>query len=591
MENQPNFFSNMTGRQQGRLLFAQGLSVADISKHLNENASTVQSWKQRDGWEKADIFDDVTLGLRARMLSLIFMERKGNGEYHEIDFMMRMLEKSAKIERYRSGEGNEVDLNPNLANRNNSPKKKKLRNQITAEQLVKLEELFNKLLYSFQTDWLDALKDTRLFILLKSRQIGATYIIALWALIDALKTGNNKIFLSASKAQAYQFIEYIKEFVFDALEINLVGEPMKIHGPAGQVNFYWLGTNKLTAQGRHGDVITDEFFWIRNFKSFRSVASGMASQKMYKQIYLSTPSSVLHEAYAFWAGTDGERKLPFDIDISHQALKKPVKCVDRKTRQIVTLDDAEAAGYDKFDREALLFENSDDEFANKYQAKFIDDSGSYFPLSLTHPNMVDAGALWRDFSPFSSRPYEGPVWLGYDPSFTGDKAALVVIAPPTGPNKPYRILEVQQFRHLKPYEQALAIKKVCGRYNVVFMGIDNTGNGLAVAEHVALFYPALTRLNYNPELKIRMGLRARELFQKRKLQYEGQTVPKSFMAVKKTMTKGGGQQTLSTNRTAENGHGDVAWAVMNALEGAPVIYIADQQISNARKSRIRVFNS
>lgn len=571
------------------MLFAQGLAVADIAKHLNENPSTVQSWKQRDGWEKADIFDDVTLGLRARMLSLIFMERKGNGEYSEIDFMMRMLEKSAKIERYRSGEGNEVDLNPNLANRNNTPKKKKLRNQITAEQLEKLEDLFNKLLYSFQTDWLDALKDTRIFILLKSRQIGATYIIALWALIDALKTGNNKIFLSASKAQAYQFIEYIKEFVFDALEINLVGEPMKIHGPAGQVSFYWLGTNKLTAQGRHGDVITDEFFWIRNFKSFRNVASGMASQNMYKQIYLSTPSSVLHEAYAFWTGTDGERKLPFEIDVSHQALKKPVKCVDRKTRQIVTLDDAEAAGYDKFNRDDLVFENSDDEFANKYLAQFIDDSGSYFPLAITQPNMVDAGALWRDFSPFSSRPYNGQVWLGYDPSYTGDKAALVVIAPPNLPNKPYRILEVQQFRNLSPQEQALAIKKVCGRYNVTFMGIDNTGNGLAVAEHTVLFYPALTRLNYNPDLKIRMGLRAKELFQKRKLQYEGQTVPKSFMAVKKTMTKSGGHLTLSTNRTLENGHGDVAWAVMNALEGAPIIYIPDQSISNARQSRIRVY--
>lgn len=238
MDSIPTFFSNMTTRQQGRLLFAQGLSVADISKHLSENTATVQSWKQRDGWEKADIFDDVTLGLRARMLSLIFMQRKGNGEYKEIDFMMRMLERSAKIEKYRNGEGNEVDLNPALANRNNSPRKRKLRNQITQEQLDRLEQLFQQLLYEFQQDWVHALQDTRIFIMLKSWQIGATYIIALWALIDALKTGHNKIFLSASKAQAYQFIEYIREFVFDALEINLIGEPIKLHGPAGQVSLY-----------------------------------------------------------------------------------------------------------------------------------------------------------------------------------------------------------------------------------------------------------------------------------------------------------------------------------------------------------------
>lgn len=338
-------------------------------------------------------------------------------------------------------------------------------------------------------------------------------------------------------------------------------------------------------------MVTDEFFWIRNFKQFRSVASGMASQKMYKQIYLSTPSSVLHEAYAFWAGTDGERKLPMEIDISHQALKKSLKCVDRKTRQVITLDDAEAAGYDKFDREALLFENSDDEFANKYLCQFIDDSGSYFPLSLLEQNMVDMGQLWKDFNPFSSRPYAGTVWLGYDPSFSGDKAALAVIAPPASTLKPYRILEVLQFRNLPAHEQALAIKKVCNRYNVAFIGIDNTGNGIAVAEHVAHFYPALSRLNYNPDLKTRMGLRARELLQKHKLQFEGQHIAKSFLSVKKAMTKGGGHQTLVTSRSTENGHGDIAWAVMNGLECAPIIHITDHLVSSAQQSRIRVFSS
>lgn len=591
MDEQQLLFSNMAPRQQGRLLFAIGLSVAEIAKQTGEKTSTVQSWKQRDAWEKADIYEDVNLAMRARMLLLIARDKKGNGEYAEIDFFMRQLERSAKIERYRSGEGNEVDLNPNLANRNNSPKKRKLRNQVSEEQLVRLEELFEALLYDFQQVWLDAIEDTDVFIMLKARQIGATYIIALWAVIDALKTGKNKIFLSASKAQAYQFIEYIKEFLFAAIEVNLIGEPIKMHGPAGQVSLYWLGTNRLTAQGRHGDVITDEFFWIRNFKSFRNVASGMASQTMYKEIYLSTPSSILHEAYPFWKGTDGDRKLPTEIDVSHAALKKPVKCVDRKTRQIVTIDDAIAGGYDKLDPEKLRFSNSDDEYANKYGAEFIDESGSFFPLKLLSQNMVDSGVLWKDFNPFSPKPYAGRVWLGYDPSFTGDKAALAVIAPPELPGKPYRILEVMQWRGLPPYEQALQIKKVIARYNVEFIGIDNTGNGLAVAEHVSKFYPALVRLNYNPELKIRMGLRAKELFHKRKLQFEGNQIAKSFLAVKKAMTKGGGHQTLMTNRSAENGHGDIAWAIMNGLEAAPITHTSDQSISGAQQSRIRVYSS
>ena len=141
----PYVFEN---RQQGRLLFAQGMLVSEIARQLDENRSTVESWKQRDGWKLADIFDDVALGLRARLLTLIAMERKGNGEYKEMDALMRALEKSARIDRYRSG-GNETDLNPKLANRNANPKKKKLKNEITAEQLQQLKDAFYAKIFPF----------------------------------------------------------------------------------------------------------------------------------------------------------------------------------------------------------------------------------------------------------------------------------------------------------------------------------------------------------------------------------------------------------------------------------------------------------
>ena len=49
----------------------------------------------------------------------------------------------------------------------------------------------------------------------KSRQIGATYYFAREAFIDALKTGRNQIFLSASKAQAHIFKTYIQQFAFE----------------------------------------------------------------------------------------------------------------------------------------------------------------------------------------------------------------------------------------------------------------------------------------------------------------------------------------------------------------------------------------
>lgn len=587
----PLTFENLNPRQHGRILFAMGMSVAEISKHLDANRSTVESWKQRDGWEKADLFDDVTMAMKVRYMSLLFMENKSNANYKEMDFIGRQFERWARIERYRNG-GKASDLNPKLENQQTAERKKKLKNQITAADVEKLEQAFYELLYFYQDEWIQAIDTSDIYILLKSRQIGATYVIALWAFIDLLKTAKNKIFMSASRAQAYQFIEYIKAFCLEIIGVELVGDPIVVNGPVKQASIYYLGTNALTAQGRHGDVIMDEFFWIRSFLKFKKVASAMASQAKYKEIYMSTPSSILHEAYTFWKGTDG-RKLPIEIDVSKAALKQPTKCADGKTRQIVTLDDAIAKGCDMFDKEKLLLQYGEEEYANLFDGEFIDDVGSYFPLKIITPNMVDSWEIWNDFKPFETPAYIGEVWLGYDPSFTGDNAALVVIAPPLTSLSPYRILEVKQFKGLTPQEQALYIKKVCGRYNVTFIGIDNTGNGLAVSEHVSFFYPSLTRLNYTPELKIRMGLRAKELFQKRRLQFDsGQTIiAKSFLSIKKALTSGGGNKTLVTTRSVETGHGDIAWATMNALEKAPIVHVTDPAQQGAKRSRIRVFSS
>lgn len=592
MDKIPNTpdYSNLAPRQQGRMLYAQGFTVTEITNMLQLPRPTVESWKQRDKWKLADIYDDVTTALRARLLIVIGKDKKSNADYKELDTLFRQLERTARIERYRHG-GTESDLNPKLLERNLSARKKKLKNQITEEHLDKLEKAFREKLFAYQKEWVDSVEESRIWALLKSRQIGATNTFAEWAFIDGLKTGKNKIFMSASKAQAYQFVEYIKGFVLEHTDIELIGDPLVINGPNGQFSIYYLGTNALTAQGRHGDTIMDEFMWIRNFATFKKVASGMASQKQYRQIYLSTPSSILHESYAFWAGKDGKRKLALEIDVSKAALKRPTPCADGRTRQIVTLDDAEAAGCDLFDRDQLAQEYSDDEFSNLFDCEFVDDSGSYFPLGIIEPNMVDSWQVWKDYKPFGSKPYDGPVWVGYDPSFTGDNAALAVIAPPSKPMQPYRLLERVQFKNLPPHVQAQHIEKVCARYNVEYLAIDNTGNGMSVAEHVVKFYPSLVRLNYNIEVKTRMALRAKELLIRRRLQFDAGSldVAKSFLSIKKALTGSGGQMTLIAGRSAETGHADVAWAIMNALERAPIVDSTDTTTQGASRSRIRVF--
>lgn len=585
-------------REQARLLYAQGLGVTQIAKQLDEKRATVASWKKRDGWVRADIFSDVELAMKARLLSLIGFEKKGNGEYKEIDELMRQLERIAKIQKYNDT-GNGGDLNPKLKERYKEDRKKSVKNLITEDEIQALEDAFKILLYPFQQDWIDILdgKKTasgkrkhapaRIFMMLKSRQIGATYIIAIWSLINALRTKKNKIFLSASKAQAYQFIEYIKSFMFEVLGREFKGDPLEIAFEDNtKVTLYYMGTNALTAQGRHGDVIMDEFFWIRKFKEFRAVASGMASQSQYQQIYLSTPSSVMHEAYAFWTGKDGVSKQ--EIDVSHGALKTPTLCVDGKWRQIVTVDDAIKGGYDKLDLDQLSLEYPPDRLNNLFRCMFLDDSESYFPLSILQPNMIDSWEVWKDFTPLGSNPYKKPVWVGYDPSFTGDHPALAVVAPPTRAGQPYRVLERKHLDHMSPLMQAQYIQKICQRYTVEYLGIDTTGAGIAVAEHVKAFYPAYTPINYSIEVKTRMAMRAKELFERRKLHFDCGylDIAKAFIAIKKQLTNGGGRMTFVSKRSAETGHSDVAWAIMHAIDNAPLA--STENVTAATKSRISV---
>ncbi|MFY0084477.1 terminase family protein, partial [Acinetobacter baumannii] len=89
--------------------------------------------------------------------------------------------------RYKEG-GNEADLNPNIAKRNAAPKKKKENNQFTEEQVEQLISAFEDSLFDYQRDWYKA-GNQRTRVILKSRQIGATWYFAREALVDAVKTG------------------------------------------------------------------------------------------------------------------------------------------------------------------------------------------------------------------------------------------------------------------------------------------------------------------------------------------------------------------------------------------------------------------
>ncbi len=572
---------------KARDLYWQGYKLKEISKELSIPYQTLYTRKTSDKWDEASVATKVAASIDARVIQLIAKEDKTTHDLKELDTLMRALERTARIERFEEG-GKESDLNPKIKARNEGKKKPKRKgNYLSEEQVEKLKAAFHRDLFAYQKNWWAA-RLHRIRNILKSRQIGATWYFAREALIDAVENGNNQIFLSASKSQAHVFREYIVQFVLDETGVQLTGDPIKLWNGA---TLYFLGTNSKTAQSYHGNLYFDEYFWVHKFQELRKVASGMAMHSKWRQTYISTPSTLAHEAHPFWTGAQFNRgrkkKDRVEIDISHMRLAGGHLGADGQWRNIVTIEDAVAGGCDLFDINSLKLEYNDEEFKNLLMCQFIDDGDAVFKFDELQRCMVDSWENWTDFRPFAARPLgDLPVWVGYDPSRTRDNASLVVIAPPSVPGGKFRIVERHSWSNMDFDTQAKKIKAITKAYNVQHLAIDVSGIGYGVYELVKRFYPHAKKLTYSVELKTQMVLKAKQLISHRRLEFDRgwREVAMSFMTIHKASTSTGRHITYQASRTNETGHADIAWATMHALLNEPLQDIE----TTGGSSRIRI---
>ncbi|TPG14348.1 terminase large subunit domain-containing protein [Sphingomonas oligophenolica] len=572
-------------RRPARSLYWRGWSYAQIADELALKYDTVKSWCRRDRWDDAPSIRKLEDCLETRLMVLIAKERKTGADYTELDALRRQVESLAKVRRYEAPGGHGGDLNDKVANRNAGERKKAQKNHFSAEAAERLKAIFLDQLYGYQQAWLDALS-FRTRMILKSRQIGATYYFAFEALIDAIETGRNQIFLSASKAQAHQFRSYIVSFA-KLVGVDLKGDPMLITSelrPSDEAaaELHFLGTNFRTAQGRHGNFYFDEFFWVHSFEELNKVASGMATHKKWRKTYFSTPSTIAHPAHPYWTGERRNRRRRkvdrVSIDVSHAALKDGAQGPDRVWRHIVTIEDAEAAGCDLFDIDELRDEYAPDEFANLFGCEFVDDSLSAFRFNDLVACGCDTLVEWTDVRPDGARPYgDRAVWAGYDPqnSENGDNASLTIAAPPLTEGGAFRLLEKHPLRGLDFEEQATFIKAMLKRYNCTYLGIDATGVGAGVYQLLAKPDSGLrgvTKIEYSLEVKAAMVMKAQHTIARGRIAFDAGwlDVVSSFVSIKKTLTTSGRNVTFKAGRGGDDGHADLAWSIMHILINEPL---------------------
>lgn len=578
-------------KETAKRLYLRRAKPREIQAQLKlPNVRIVYYWIARGGWDEM-LTDEEPVTAVSRRITLL-LEKPGTlakGELDELDRLTsireRLLKQCAKPAQQPVGEPQQAPAPGREGQRGErrdkgdgggKRKPKPVKNDVSGLTEVDFLDKFISKMFGYQKEMYEAKLNPltrRIRNVLKCRQSGMTYYFAGEAFMDAVLTGDNQMFLSASRAQSEIFRSYIVQFALQWFGIELTGNPILLSNGA---ELRFLSTNSSTAQGYHGHVYVDEYFWIRDFEKLNSLAGAMATHKKWRKTYFSTPSAVSHQAYPFWTGDDfrrGKHKNASQPFPSESELRKGALCPDGQFRKIITIHDALAGGCDLFDLEQLRLENSDEKFDQLYLCKFIDSTQSVFALADLERCYSDL-SLWTDYDPDpkAPRPFgNSPVWLGYDPSRTRDDATCVVVAPPLEPGGKFRILEKHSWRGHSFTYQAAQVKKITERFNVVHIGIDITGVGYGVFDSVRDFFPRATPIHYSLETKNTLVLKAQDTIQGHRIEWDAgwNDIAAAFLTIKRGATASG-QITYSASRTDATGHADIAWAVMHALSHEPL---------------------
>nr|WP_321399320.1 terminase family protein [uncultured Desulfobacter sp.] len=563
--------------EAAKRLYLRRHKPKEIAEITNVPLRTVYDWRNKGQWDDMLSYETVEEAMARRLAILAEKEDKQPIDLEEIksltDSLIRLSASRSRdnSEKPQGGTWTGTGGNPKQGGKKKSNTRKH-KNDVSGLTAQDFKEKLHKNYFEYQL----AMREERIHrmrMYLKSRQIGATWYFSQEAFEDATLEGRNKIFLSATRAQAETFRRYIIACAQQHFDIELKGNPIILHTKHGPAELHFLSNNSKSAQSYHGDVYIDEFFWIQGFNDLYKVASGMAAHKKWRKTLFSTPSAVTHQAYDLWTGDRynqrfKKKRVEFP---GFKQMQSGIICPDTTYRKIITLDDAEKAGCDLFDRAQLKLEYSPDEFKNLFGCLFVDDTFGVFKFADLEHCAVDT-SIWTDIDPNAKRPVGNyPVWAGYDPSRSGDDASFVILMPPLEPGGKFRVIARLKWINKSFTWQAAEIKKLTQQYNFAYMGIDVTGPGLGVFDTVRNFYPQATPIHYSVGNKTAMVLKAQEVIGANRILWDADetTIAHAFLTIRKTTTNSG-QITYAANRTDSTGHADVAWAIMHALANEPI---------------------
>lgn len=255
----------------------------------------------------------------------------------------------------------------------------RLQNHFTEEQISTLMMKFQQEMLDWHRVWFEAGQQFSFRNIIKFHKAGATSYFAKEAMLDALVTGRNQVFISQDESSA----DYVRAIMFEfAME---VGVRVRFDGRkerqrlvlsnGAEIVFSYEPLKYLLAFS--GCVYVDDYFWMDDFRNIRKIVAAIAMQKRYRRTFFSSLSSQSHDAYPFWSGELSNRFKPkaeqIKVDLNTKALQVGRLCEDGQWRQVVTVEDAVAAGCDLYDIDQLRMDLTQEEFDRLFMCIFQDD--------------------------------------------------------------------------------------------------------------------------------------------------------------------------------------------------------------------------
>ena len=468
----------------------------------------------------------------------------------------------------------------------------------TAEE--KLNYVYAFMKYDRQDIVLDFWQDdfiknrNRYICLLKSRQTGFSFVVAIKGLVKALdpaRTQYTKQFVSYNEEDAQEKIRYARQF-YDSIPDKY--KKKLIHATSTMLEFEDIGgktTSRLISmpcrppRGRNGDICLDEFaiYLPRLSKEIYTAASFCTLRRGCIEVG-STPLGTIGKFYEIC--TDRENYPNFDRYFVPWWYAR-VMCKDVKEAVVSAKDMTTQERVEKFGTRRLvsLFTNSTlEDFQQECECTFIDSSMSYISLELIYANtpgrreddiptnitddeayfnakrnieikvFTDPDELILSYNP---ELYGAPLFMGMDVGRTHDATVFYIIGNHNGKKKSVARIEM---RNAEFDAQRDVFRKLMKNLPIYRSCIDDGGLGKDLAEAMTKEFSGRAEKYhfdmYSKEvlaMSVKTGLERREFLLENDREFHSQ-----IHSIKRTPTSGGSFR-YDAERN-EKGHADSFWA-------------------------------